>query len=139
MLISTTKKFYFYSRTIDKMFLKGRDELNNLKLLRMQRGLSQQKLADILHVSQQSVYKYENGIANPDIDTLKNIADFFDTSIDYIVGYTDFPHKLEPMIKMPLNQEETSLIKKYQQLPPERRSLIHSIIESYFDNPNNKK
>ena len=51
--------------------------------------LSQQKLADILHVSQQSIYKYENGITSPDLETLTNMANFFDTSIDYLVGLTN--------------------------------------------------
>ena len=36
--------------------------MENLRTLRKAKNLSQQKLADILHVSQQSIYKYENGI-----------------------------------------------------------------------------
>ena len=71
--------------------------MKNLKLLRHQKALSQQKLADILHISQQSVYKYENGITTPDLQTLMKIADFFDTSVDYLIGYTDIPHKIEPV------------------------------------------
>jgi transcriptional regulator with XRE-family HTH domain len=113
--------------------MKGRDLMKNLKLLRIQKGLSQQKLADILHISQQSVYKYENDITSPDIETLKNIADFFETSIDYIVGYTDLPHKIEPTVRLSLNQDEVKLIEKYQNLSPKRRSVIHSVIDSYSE------
>ena len=51
--------------------------MKNLKKLRLERGLSQQKLADILHITQQSIYKYENGLAEPNIELLKNIADYF--------------------------------------------------------------
>lgn len=108
--------------------------MKNLKLLRNQKGLSQQKLADILHISQQSVYKYENDITSPDIETLKNIADFFETSIDYIVGYTDLPHKIEPTIEVSLNKDEADLINKYKQLSPKRRAVLHSLIDSYNDN-----
>lgn len=108
--------------------------MKNLKVLRLQKGLSQQKLADILHISQQSVYKYEHDITSPDIDTLKNMADFFNTSIDYIVGYTDYPRKVEHTFTMSLNEDETSLIVKYQHLTSKQRALIHSIIDSYSDN-----
>lgn len=45
--------------------------MDNLKKLRIQRGLSQQQLADLLHTSQQSIYKYEKGIAEPNLETLK--------------------------------------------------------------------
>ena len=107
--------------------------MKNLKLLRLQKGLSQQKLADILHISQQSVYKYENDITSPDIETLKNIADFFETSIDYIVGYADLPHKIEPTVETSLNQDEVGLIRKYRQLSSKRRATIQSVIDSYDD------
>lgn len=107
--------------------------MRNLKTLRIQKGLSQQKLADLLHISQQSVYKYENDITFPDIETLKNMADFFQTSIDYIVGYTDYPQKVEPTYPTALNQDETFLIDKYHQLSSKRRTLIHAIIDSYND------
>lgn len=113
--------------------------MKNLKLLRTQKGLSQQKLADILHTSQQSIYKYENNITTPDIETLKRIADFFETSIDYIVGYTELPHKIEPTVDMTLNHDEMALIEKYRNLSPKRRSVIHLLIDSYAETYDNTK
>lgn len=106
--------------------------MKNLRHLRKQHNLSQQKLADILHISQQSVYKYENDITFPDIDTLKHMAEYFETSIDYLVGYTDIPHKIEPVSKMDLNDDELLLIEHFRALSPEHRRLIHSIINSYL-------
>ena len=64
----------------------------------------------------------------------KNIADFFETSIDYVVGYTELPHKIEPTIKLSLNRDEAKLIEKYQNLSPKRRSVIQSVIDSYSEN-----
>lgn len=61
--------------------------LANLKRLRKKYNISQQQLADVVGVSQQSINKYENHNIEPDIETLKTMADFFNTSIDYIVGY----------------------------------------------------
>ena len=57
--------------------------IQNLKSLRTSKGISQQQLADIIGVSQQSINKYENHNVEPDIATLIRIADFFQTSVDF--------------------------------------------------------
>ena len=61
----------------------------NLKKLRSEYNISQQQLADVIGVSQQSINKYENHKIEPDIETLKTMANFFNTSIDYLVGYKE--------------------------------------------------
>ena len=63
--------------------------LINLKKLRQETGVSQKQLADNIGVSQQSINKYENHNIEPDIETLIRIADFFDTSVDYLVGHNN--------------------------------------------------
>lgn len=60
----------------------------NLKRLRTRMGVSQQQIAEIIGTSQQSVNKYENHSIEPDIQTLKKLADFFGITIDYLVGHT---------------------------------------------------
>lgn len=107
--------------------------MKNLKILRKKHMLSQQKLADILHISQQSVYKYENNITSPDIETLKNMADYFETSIDYLVDYTDIPNRFEPTVTLSVNEEEQKLIHKYRRLTPKQRNLIQAILDSYLE------
>ena len=107
--------------------------MENLKKLRQQHKLSQQKLADILHISQQSVYKYENDITFPDIETLIRMADFFNTSIDYLVGYTDIPHKIEPVAETMLNENEQHLLMRYRSLTDNKKSVISLVIDSYND------
>lgn len=69
--------------------------MNNLKKLRLDKGLSQQALADKLEISQQSIYKYENQITEPNIDMLKHMAGFFDVSVDYLIGNSPCAHKIE--------------------------------------------
>ena len=61
--------------------------IQNLKMLRNKYNISQQKLADVIGVSQQSINKYENHNVEPDIATLKAMAAFFNTSIDFLVGF----------------------------------------------------
>ncbi len=53
-----------------------------LRTLRKRKGLSQQALGQRLGVSQTSIYKWENGQAEPDMDTLRQIAAFFGLTLD---------------------------------------------------------
>ena len=108
--------------------------MENLRILRKQHKLSQQKLADILHISQQSIYKYENDITFPDIETLIRMADYFNTSIDYLVGHTDISHKIEPVSESMLNEKEQRLLSQYRTLSEKQKSIVNLVIDSYRDN-----
>lgn len=63
--------------------------VKNLKKLRTEKGITQQALAAAVGTSQQSINKYENHGVEPDIATLIRLADFFDTSTDYLIDRTD--------------------------------------------------
>lgn len=65
--------------------------MEHLRKLRTERHLSQQALALEIDTTQQSINKYETGKAEPDFRTLKLLAEFFHTSVDYLIGYTDNP------------------------------------------------
>ncbi|MBR3667908.1 MAG: helix-turn-helix transcriptional regulator [Ruminococcus sp.] len=60
-----------------------------LKELRKKKGLSQQRLAMELNVNQNTISRYESGEREADYKTLIMIADYFDVSIDYLLGRTD--------------------------------------------------
>ncbi len=107
--------------------------MNHLKLLRSQHGMSQQKLADYLNVSQQSVYKYENDISEPDIQTLKSLSNLFQTSIDYIVGNTDNPRKIDHFIETELTERELWHIQFYRKLSEQRKKIVDMIISDYLE------
>ena len=76
--------YFCYTDVIGGVFM-----LPNLKSLRDEYGISQQKLAEIINVTQQSINKYENQNTAPDVDVLIRMADYFNTSIDYLLGHTD--------------------------------------------------
>ena len=56
-----------------------------IQLLRKQRGLSQEELADKLNVSANTVAKIECGLRRPSVDFIVDLVNFFDTTVDYIV------------------------------------------------------
>lgn len=57
--------------------------------LRIDSDLSQKKIGEILHISQRSYSHYETGFRNIPIEMLIRLADYYDTTIDYLVGRTD--------------------------------------------------
>lgn len=102
----------------------------NLKLLREKLGISQQRLATAVGVSQQSINKYENHNVEPDIKTLILIADFFGTSVDYLVGHSD-PGDDMSLSPAYLSDEEVKLITGYRNLSLRERQSVRMIIENY--------
>ncbi len=61
---------------------------NNLKLLRQEKGIGQVELAKKLGVSKGIISLWENGLREPSMSSLIEIANFFNVSIDFLVGLT---------------------------------------------------
>jgi len=57
-----------------------------LKKLRLDREISQTKLAQVLKTYQQSVARWEKGVILPGLETIAQLAIFFDVSADYLLG-----------------------------------------------------
>ena len=62
-----------------------------LKELRVKRSISQTKLSIDLNIGQNTISRYESQTREADYKTLIMIADYFDVSIDYLLGRTDNP------------------------------------------------
>ncbi len=62
---------------------------SRIKSLRKERGLKQKEMAEILGLADRSYQCYEYGERFPDFQGLIAIADFFDVSLDYLVGRSD--------------------------------------------------
>ena len=58
--------------------------MNNLKLLREQKQLSQQEISKTLGIKQTTYSNYESGKTEPNFKLLKKMADYFDVSLDYL-------------------------------------------------------
>lgn len=102
--------------------------VKNLRKLREIKGISQQKLADILGITQQSIYKYEKLKIEPDIGTLVVMADYFNTTVDYLIGHTPSTTSDEPE----LTREEWALLRSYRQLSESEKESIRMVIKNYL-------
>ena len=58
-----------------------------IRLLRREKKVTQEELADYLHISPQAVSKWETGASSPDIDLLPKLAIFFGTSLDHLLDF----------------------------------------------------
>ena len=75
--------------------------MKNLKLLRQKKNVTQIRLSIAAEVSQETISAYESGKALPSAETLIKLADFLDTSVDYILDRTEN--------SLPINYQKSSL------------------------------
>ena len=64
-----------------------------IKLLRIERGITQEQLAALLKVSRSTIGMYETGSREPDFETLEAIADIFNVDMDYLMGRSTVERK----------------------------------------------
>ena len=119
--------------------------MNRLRELREDRHISQEALGEMINSSQQNIFKYENDITEPDIQTLKMLASVFHTSIDYLVEYNpeEYPDLLEkydpaehdyvihapdPDTKEHIDGERLELLLSYDKCRPNIKSGLLQII-----------
>ncbi len=105
-----------------------------LRQLREEAGVSMNQLARAIDVSNAAVCKWENGIAEPKVTYLIKLSEFFECTVDYLVGKTDDfgtakPTEITPPIK--LTQTEKQLIESYRELSPTLKSLFQKTIKAW--------
>lgn len=66
-----------------------------IRSFRKERGLTQEQLAQALGVTAGAVYKWEAELSSPDLSLLVALADFFDTSVDVLLGYAPRDNRQE--------------------------------------------
>ena len=88
-----------------------------LRELRKERQITQQGLAKILNLSIQTISGYETGYAQPTIDTLVAMANYFQCSIDELLGREDYGTGNVVVHGTQLSEDEKQLIDLYRRLP----------------------
>lgn len=106
--------------------------VRNLRKLRINKGISQQQLADMMGTTQQSINKYENHNVEPDISALIKMADFFETSVDYLVGHAT--SSAQTASEFEPTKEEAVLLRNYRRLSKEEKESIQMVVKNYLKN-----
>ena len=71
----------------------------NIRRFRKERSLTQEQLAEALGVTADAVYKWEAKLSGPELELILQMADFFDTSVDVLLGYTVKDNRPEATVK----------------------------------------
>ncbi|WP_156797344.1 helix-turn-helix domain-containing protein [Johnsonella ignava] len=99
--------------------------MKNLKLLREKANMSQSQLASIVHVSQQTICKYEHGESEAGYETLTKISNIFDVPIEFLVNdeisIDKYDSDNHPVI---LTDMEEECLKLFRHLEPSSKKLI---------------
>jgi len=61
----------------------------NIRSLRIDNGYTQRQIAEQVGVSQNTYSQYEIGVLNYPIEVLEKLADFYNVSVDYLLGRTN--------------------------------------------------
>ena len=102
-----------------------------LRNLRKEKNISQEKLGSVFNVSKQAISSWETGRSEPDSFTYKKIAEYFDVSVDYLLGKDNIPNKEN----LELHKElvKLGLIKDGEELSGKQKDalikFIHAINE----------
>lgn len=91
-----------------------------LKKLRSRQGLSQEELSKILGLTRGTYAHYEINKRQPDYDTLKKIADFFDVTLDYLITGNEKNISPDEMWQEFLNPKTQIFFKDLQNAPEEK-------------------
>lgn len=88
--------------------------MNRIRSLREDRDLRQIDVAQATGIDQKTLSNYETGKTNPDSYALVKLADFFDVTIDYLIGRSNnnFVHKSDVLKKIEMIQNDLEDVKK---------------------------
>ena len=71
----------------------------NIRAFRKERKLTQEQLAEVLGVTTGAVHKWEARLSVPDLELIVEMADFFDTSVDVLLGYDLKDNRLDSTVQ----------------------------------------
>ena len=106
--------------------------MKNLRQLRIKSNLSQQKLIDELNLSlsQSQIQIYETGKYQPDIQTMIKMAEYFGTSVDHLIGRTNYGRKSDIASDNVLTKTEQDLMDRYRRLINKKRKALFAVLEA---------
>ncbi|WP_312701983.1 helix-turn-helix transcriptional regulator [Sedimentibacter sp.] len=107
--------------------------MHNLRLLREERNMSQQRLADEFDIAQSQIQNYETGGYQPNIDILHKYADYFDVSVDFLLGRTNIRHKPKEVKECELSTEEQVFVNRYRSLRSNQRHILDLFLDALED------
>ena len=125
---------------------------SKLRFLRDRTNKNREEIAKALNIKYSTYANYENDIRQPDLETIKIIAAYFNTSTDYLLGLADYPNKApyqSPQIiselregkiaYSDLSEEQKIRLNRMNDLPPELQEHLLGLADTLFKMANDEK
>ena len=97
-----------------------------LRELRIENGLTQLQLAQILGISKSNISKYEAGNVEPNLDIITNVAIQFCVSTDYLLGLSD----VKTPLKFAVDDQAAYMLSLFESLPGNYRERVIGYAEA---------
>ena len=101
------------------------NKLENLRRIREKRNITQVKLATDLEVTQELISRYELGSSFPQVNMLIKLANYFNCSVDYLLGLTE----CETPIKYLSTNYDANLVAKYHSLSSDNQKVFNKFLD----------
>lgn len=104
----------------------------NFKLLRIERNLTQEKVAQIFNVSKSTIAMWETGRREPNIDKIEEIADFFNVDMKFLRGKQEEKRivnldSYQPIVDF--TNEEILLIEMFRDSDQTTKEMVSRILK----------
>lgn len=97
-----------------------------LKAIRNQKKVTQKEVSDALGISPNTYKNYEQGMREPNNEMLCKLADYFEVTVDYLLGREKAP---DPFAELNLSTEdEQEVLAKYMSLPENVRAILLDVL-----------
>lgn len=94
---------------------------NRIKELRQEKGMTQAQLAEVLGITHSAVAKYESGTRKLSSDILCRTSDFFDCSVDYLIGRS--------LLRSPVTEEDFAFFAAYHAAGEKTRRRVDDLLK----------
>ena len=103
---------------------------NRIKELRIEKGLTLQQLSHEIHIGKSTLASYESRGVIPRVDKSKALADFFEVSVDYLLGRSEYKEPADKRIELKIERNHSE-IKQLQSDLDELQDFYNKLNEEY--------
>ena len=107
--------------------------MNNLKKIIDEKGYSKEKVATSIGIAESTIYNYIARERTPYLNTLISLAEFFNTTLDYLVDLTDNPIKVDDIDFINKDPELNQLMQNIMSLPKDKRELVIAYVRGLLN------
>ena len=106
---------------------------NSLQTIRKKLGLKQTKVAMDLNITQETISSYETGRVFPSSDMLIKLANYYNTSIDYLLCRTKYDMPIDDVKPNNISDTDFILLKKINKLSNTNKAKVEGYIDGLND------